>query len=361
VRHGVVTIERQASIPANLGSQKGETARMRGKKWFLVICMLSALLGLTLAPVIQADDGSLAVELRPTGTPGAIRPQPIVRWQGLVVSRPSDTKIGTWVVGQRSVDVVESTRFIETRGAAEVGAKVEVLALRLATTSNSTSELEAILIVVLAPAPQQPIVIRGRVTELGADYLIVNRQRIHFDSTTEITGELVLGAVVKVEAVRMSAGGLHAQSIEVLPDPSPPIVEFEGLIESIGHPEWVIGGRTVTVDRRTRIVGRAEVGLTAKVRALQLPDGRLVALLIEVQNEPEPVEWTGVILHLPAETTVVPTYLRRWVVGGRPVMVNAQTEIVGTPRIGLRAHVIAVADGQRQLVATKIEIVVEAL
>jgi len=259
------------------------------------------------------------------------------------------------------VNVVESTRFNETRGPAVVGARVEVVALRIATTEASTPVLEAVLIVVLTPAPSEPIIIRGRVTELGNDYLIVNRQRIHYDDMTQITGELALGVVVKVEAERLSTGELHAKSIKVVADPDPPLVEFEGLIESIGHPEWVIGGRTVTVDRRTRIIGRAEVGLTAKVRALDLDDGRLVALLIDIQNEPEPVEWTGVIQHLPAEAGAVPTYLGRWVVGARTVMVNVETEIVGTPHVGLRAHVVAVADGHRQLVATKIEIVPDAL
>ena len=92
------------------------------------------------------------------------------------------------------------------------------------------------------------------------------------------------------------------------------------------------------------------------MRALELADGRLVALLIDVQNEPEPVEWTGIIQHLPAEAGAVPTYLGRWVVAGRVVTVNAQTEIVGTPRVGLAAHVLAIAYPERDLVAKKIEI-----
>ena len=330
---------------------------MRGKRYLLVMCALAALLTLALGPATQADDSALAPgQPKPTRMPGAVVPRPIVLWQGLVVSRPSDGKIGTWVIGERSVNVVESTRFNEGRGPAEVGARVEVIALRVPVTTPSALNLEAVLIYVLVPAPTEPIIISGRVTVLGTDYLIVNQLRIHFDNTTQITGELIEGAVVKVEAVRLSTGGLHAQSIEVIPDPNQRIVEFEGLIESIGHPEWVIGGRTVTVDRRTRIIGRAGLGLKAKVRALELADGRLVALLIDIQNEPETVEWTGIIQHLPAETTDVPTYLGRWVVAGRVVMVNAQTEIVGTPSIGLRAHVVAIAYPQRQPVAKKVEI-----
>ncbi len=332
---------------------------MRGKKWLLLLCVLAALLTLVSSPATQADDSTLPPEeLRPTRTPGAVTPRLVVRWQGLVVSRPSDGKIGTWVIGERSVNVVESTRFNEGRGPAEVGARVEVIAVRAPVTATAASalDLEAVLIYVLVPAPAEPIIIRGRVTELGTDYLIVNQLRIHFDRSTQITGELLVGAVVKVEAVRLNTGGLHAQSIEVIPDPNQRIVEFEGLIESIGHPEWVIGGRTVTVDRRTRIVGRPELGLKAQVRALELADGRLVALLIDVQNDPETVEWTGVIQYLPAETGAVPTYLGRWVVAGRIVTVNAQTEIVGTPRVGLSAHVLAITYPQRDLVAKKIEI-----
>ena len=325
---------------------------MTGKRYLLVVCALAALLTLALGPATQADDSALVPgQPKPTRTPGAVVPRPIMLWQGLVVSRPSDGKIGTWSIGERSVNVVERTRFNEGRGPAEVGARVAVIARRVPATTPSAPELEAILIFVLEPAPNEPIIFRGRVSELGVDYLIVNQVRIHRDRSTRITGELMEGAIVKVEAVRLSTGGLHARSIEVLPDPNQNIVEFEGLIESIGHPEWVIGGRTVTVDRGTRIVGRPELGLKANVRALELADGRLVAVLIDVQNGPETVEWTGIIQHLPAETGAVPTYLGRWMVAGRVVMVDAQTEIVGRPRIGLPAHVVAIAYPQRQPVA----------
>jgi hypothetical protein len=77
-----------------------------------------------------------------------------------------------------------------------------------------------------------------------------------------------------------------------------------------------------------------------------------------MQNEPEKVEWRGVIEQLPPNITIYPpTYIGRWVVGGRLVWVTRETDIVGTPRIGLWAHVVAHQYPQGPLVAKRIRVI----
>jgi hypothetical protein len=57
-------------------------------------------------------------------------------------------------------------------------------------------------------------------------------------------------------------------------------VEFSGTVESIGS-VWRIGGRTVEIDGSTEIRDTMNVGDSAKVRAVRLADGRLIARRIE--------------------------------------------------------------------------------
>lgn len=320
------------------------------KKWRWIVLTL-VLSGLILAL------GSEVALADPKEEPPAVGARvPLVKFTGVVVDRPEDTPVGIWVIDGRQVQVTESTQLDETQGQAVVGALVQVIAKRLPVTDPEAVALEAIYIRVLPPVDvARPITIRGWVTELGSDYLVVNRLKILYDDSTEISGELAVGVLVNVVAVRTS-DGLKAVKIEVLAW-SLRIVEFEDVIEYIGEPAWIIGGQKVKVTRQTTIIGTPQVGLKAKVRAIRQPDGMLLALLIEVKESPQFVEWTGVIERLPANIAIhPPTYVGRWVVGGREVWVTRETEIVGTPRIGRRAHVQAVFSPHPRLVARKIEI-----
>jgi len=320
------------------------------KKWRLVI------LTMLLSGLLLALGNGVALAEPEALPPAASGRVPLVKFTGVVVDRPEDTKVGVWVIDGRQVQVTDSTVLDETQGQAVVGALVQVIAKRLPVTDPEAVALGAIWIRVLPAADvTRPITIRGWVTELESDYLVVNRLKIWYDDSTEISGELALGVLVNVVAVRTSEG-LKALKIEVI-GWSVRIVEFEGVIEYIGQPAWIIGGQRVKVTRQTTIIGQPQVGLTAKVRAIRQPDGILLALRIEVQNGPEFVEWTGLIERLPPGVGVrASNYLGRWVVGGREVWVTRETEIVGTPRIGLQAHVQAVYSPRQPLTAKKIEV-----
>ena len=311
------------------------------------VALLLAVSLLVLSPQIATAD--------PRESPPAdISRERLLRFRGVISSRP-EGNIGSWEISGRTVQVVEATRIDETQGPAEVGAHVMVVARR-ASTTDALALWEAVLIRVLPPPPDPPVTIRGKVTQLDADSLVVDDNTILYGRSTEIYGQLNVGAWVKVLAIRTDAG-LKALTIQVLPTEDR-IVEFEGTIERIGHPHWVIEGRWVTVTRQTQIIGRPEVGLVAKVRAVQQPIGKLLALVIEVQSaEPLEVEWTGLIERMPPSVTPEPLHHSgEWVVGGRSVRVTPRTLVEGTPRIGLTAHVIALQYPGRPLEAKTVRI-----
>lgn len=131
-----------------------------------------------------------------------------------------------------------------------------------------------------------------------------------------------------------------------------PIVEFSGVIEKITASEWVVGGRAVAINARTKIEGApASVGATADVKAVAGANQALTALSVTVHALPEqpgtPVSLRGIILGISAAS---------WNIGGQMVTVNAATQIRGAAALGM----IAQASGVRQndaIIATAISVV----
>jgi len=319
---------------------------MNWKRISMVVALMACLSIGVAAHVVAAEPGGL--------TSHGVSPEGLIRFQGIVERRPEDPE-GVWVISGREIEVTELTRLDETHGPAVVGAHVLVVIWRPLSTDR-TGLPQAVLLQVLEGPDTKPFTISGQVTALEATFLEVDGIHVLYDRSTEVVGHLELGVYVKVRAVRTEQG-LQALTIHVLPSDDT-IVEFEGFIERIGQPDWVIAGRSVTVTRQTEIIGRPAVGLLAKVRAQQSPSGKLLALRIAVENaESTEVEWTGVIELLPPSVAVRPPhFLGQWIVGGRAVMVTSATEVQGTPGIGLRAHVVAIQFPGRPLTAKLIQI-----
>jgi hypothetical protein len=306
--------------------------RKRSRVWVVVV--LFATLAVTFTGTVAADEKT-----------GLL---PIVRFEGIVDSRPADQVEGTWVISGQHVEVIARTRIVEQKGPAEKGARVVVNATR------SGDQLTALQIRVVEPA-QATVRIKGIVGELpkedGQTYVVVNGLKVAHNEDTEINGELDVGVLVKIEAL-VAGSGFTATKIEVLGFPwIPRIVEFEGTIESVENSTWVVDEHEFTVSERTIIIGPAEVGKHAEVRALEQSDESLLALWIRIKEEPEIKSWEGLIDRLP--------WLRWgfWLVDGEAVLVTPLTEITGLePEVGKWALVEAQRRGRLPWHALKIEV-----
>jgi hypothetical protein len=316
-----------------LGDEGGKMMRGRLNRWVAIV--LLAALALTVTGTVAADEKT-----------GLL---PIVRFEGIVESRPADGVEGTWVISGQHVEVVARTRIVEREGPAEQGARVVVNATR------SKEQLTALQIRVVEPA-QAMTRIKGIVSELvsedGRTYTVVNGLKVEHNDATEIDGQLEAGALVKIDAL-VSGSGLLATKIEVLGKPwIPKIVEFEGTIESMEDSSWVVDGHEFTAGERTIIVGRAEVGKEAEVRALEQSDGSLLALWIRVKQELETESWEGRIDRLPWLS-----WGGFWIVDDRAVLVTPLTESTGPePEVGMWAVVEAERRGKLPWHAVKIEV-----
>jgi len=233
---------------------------MKVSRWTLVALLTVGLLLLVGTTVLAA--------------PGAGQRGPMVKFEGVVESRPADTPVGAWVIGDQDVMVTEQTQLHEQIGPAEVGASVMVIAQQL-----GDGTLEALSLRVQQAAEVAEVYIKGAISELADEYLVVNGLQIEITEATEIEGLLEEGVFVKVRALS-TATGYVALEIEVRGD-TRTVVEFEGVVSKITDTLWVIGCcHQVVVNEETIIGEGVEVGVHVEVVALKLDDGTLVALSI---------------------------------------------------------------------------------
>jgi len=165
----------------------------------------------------------------------------------------------------------------------------------------------------------------GIVESIGVNVWRISGQTVTVTASTELRGSPQVGQTVEVKASRDASGALVARRIEVkssgtsgpsasntpsggggggsgpspsntpeptrTPEPthtSEPTttqhaeeIEFEGTLQSISGDVWTVDGQAVTVTGSTEIKDNPQVGDTVRVRALQQPDGSLIAERIE--------------------------------------------------------------------------------
>jgi type VI secretion system secreted protein VgrG len=165
----------------------------------------------------------------------------------------------------------------------------------------------------------------GIVESIGVNVWRISAQTVTVTASTELRGNPQVGQTVEVKAIRDASGVLVARRIEVktsgtsgpsasntpsggggggsgpspsntpeptrTPEPthtSEPTatqhaeeIDFEGTLQSISGNIWTVGGQAVTVTGSTEIKDNPQVGDTVRVRALQQPDGSLIAERIE--------------------------------------------------------------------------------
>ena len=119
-------------------------------------------------------------------------------------------------------------------------------------------------------------------------------------------------------------------------------VEFVSLVEAMNAEGWIIGGFPVQVSPATLIEGALHVGDLVQVTGHTLPDGRIVAGRIKVEED----EFVGAVEAMNAPV---------WIISGQRVLVISDTRVTGTARLGAQAkvHVQIFSDGTR--LALKIE------
>jgi len=187
---------------------------------------------------------------------------------------------------------------------------------------------------------------------------------VHVDANTEFSGETSSGRIKSLAdlapgqmadaTVVASPAGLLAVRVSAHGYPLPPPLPFafRGVVKSIAADQWTIGDKVVGITSETRIVGDPKVGDTVDVLAkienppnpgMGMPS-RIVAILITrmpvVTPPPTPgsgreFTFDGMVQSIPSSATQIGV----WKIDGKDVIVTAQTEFVGSPKVGDRVRV----------------------
>jgi hypothetical protein len=207
---------------------------------------------------------------------------PFVRIEGYVSSLTSRA----WTVGEFTVQIDASTRIIEKRAHASVGAWV----ILWATTAES-GQLLADLIYVDRAAGQAGSTLQfsAVLNKKSQKWWTINGEAVQIMDYTVITGDPQINDLVWVTAERFDTI-VQASAIDRLAtDPNEIPVEFEGQIAKITSDLWRIQGTLVRVGPSTLVVGEPALGRNAEVTALQDENGPPLAQIIRVLDEPAEV------------------------------------------------------------------------
>ncbi len=274
-----------------------------------------------------------------------------IEFKGYIESKAGDY----WVISGRTVYVDAQTEIDESNGPAEVGAYVEVDAIR---RMNGTLYAKKIKVEEGQNTPDPTETAEPTETHTPEPTETPDATETPEATETPHPGE----TPGPTETPHPSETPHPTETPEPRPTRTPhpgEEVEFRGVIMSQNGNLWVINGVTVTVDENTRIDeehGQAVVGALVDVEAIRQEDGSLWAKEIEVKrssdNEEEQnyVEFKGTI---EAKSDTV------WSIGGREVMVDANTVIderEGPADIGAYVEVKAMQNSDGTLYALRIKV-----
>ncbi|MBI5878653.1 MAG: hypothetical protein HZB53_13470 [Chloroflexi bacterium] len=125
-------------------------------------------------------------------------------------------------------------------------------------------------------------------------------------------------------------------------------VEFKGTVEAVGANSLTVNGKAVTTDANTKFkpnVAAVVVGAMVEVDGVYQADLTILATEVEVKQASG--EFKGLIESFGAT---------QWVVGGKTFVIDANTQIKGTPVAGRMAEVKYAKQPDGSLLALKIEV-----
>ncbi len=260
-----------------------------------------------------------------TATPTATRtPTPTRTWTPTQTRTPTATLVPTreinrgrvsgrltamngsiWTINDQDVEVNASTSI---SGTPEIGSVVDA-----EVQFRSGALPLALNIVVTAPPPAtpEPYEFRDVVEAINGEWWTIGGQQVKVTGDTQLEDSPTVGDLVQVRALRQANNELWATSITAIRIFE---VEIDGIIEAVSDSSITIDGRTIAINDQTQFVGSPAVGRQAQVRALQMPDGSLIATIIVVVEpaETSTAEPTATLTAAPTESatpgpTVTPT------------------------------------------------------
>lgn len=197
--------------------------------------------------------------------------------------------------------------------------------------------------------PARKFVIEGWVERIEGSRWTVNGTTFNTDGNTEFIGSPTLGWRVSAQLRAESNGSYYALRIVALapPEATPEPFEFTDYVREIAGEWWTIGNFRVRTMPDTVYEDDPIVGDMVEVKALRVTGGEIQALRITAIRGIE-VQFEGRIDAIRSDS---------WIISGDVVFIDAGTQIIGEPAVGLTAEVTARQMPDRRVIARTIVIV----
>lgn len=195
----------------------------------------------------------------------------------------------SWDIDGQVVAITDQTEIEDSVG---LGDLVKVEALRANDGSLTALEIESADEV---SDSDESAEFTGRVEIMESTSWTVDGWVVAITDQTEIQGDIGVGDLVKVEALRAADGTLAAKEISLVgndttdddgdDDSSQTEVRFVGEVQEQYAGYWIIGGTTVYLTAETDVDEAVQPGDMVKVEAYESEDGSLIAHEIELVDD----------------------------------------------------------------------------
>lgn len=128
--------------------------------------------------------------------------------------------------------------------------------------------------------PESLLNFAGPLVALNLSEWQVGWVRVLLDDQTQIIGEIRQGVVVDVQGLLQSDASVLARRIQARQ------FDISGRLQSITTEGWLVDGILVTLNESTLYQGQVGVGSRLSISAFILADGRLLARLVQVLDNP---------------------------------------------------------------------------
>ena len=270
------------------------------------------------------------------------------------------------------IDVSHATINNDHGGTATIAPGSMIFAVLQSSTSLVASS------VVVTSVPQATLSGPVQAINASAGTLQLLGLTIHTDSSTSFGGGHDVHGLSDIAVndnviVSANAAGTSLLATSILVFPSMPQMLpalLHGTVKNIGTDSWVItdshkGDTTVLVNAQTKILGSPKVGDTVDVLANVDSAHNYVAISISVSPSAIQVHVSGVVKMINPNLSLAPCpqtgcVVAVWIIGpavglGPDFMVNqtAQTQLVGSPKVGDHVEVTMTVPGNVAVSITK--------
>lgn len=186
-------------------------------------------------------------------------------------------------------------------------------------------------IILLQRAAANQFTLTGEVSVMGTEWIVAG-QNIVTTPETNIDEGILVGDTVRVDGLILQDGTLQAQTIIRLETAPGLPFQFSGIVQAMNPGSWIISGQTIALDAETAVDPAITLGDTVAVKGWILEDNSWLATEITLLADDLPTfDFTGVLNSInPWVVSGIGFETRDWTIITPGLVVGDEVRVRGT-------------------------------